>query len=327
MNLSPRWRALIPSGTTLGLLLVLGIFTLLLGLRGELGSFFSRSNLQNLLKQSTVPVLVALGLLLIMISGGIDLSVGSVLALVTVVTVLAYNAVLRDSGSRDLASAAGIAAGIAAGGAAGLVNGLVITTLRVSPFVTTLGMYSVARGMAHWLTDKTMIPLDGRTPNWMRLYERQDFYNPGIWSALLLAVLVWLLLRQTVLGRHCFAIGSNEATARLCGVPVAWRKIVIYTLAGLLTGWAGVVYFARTGAGDPNGHEQLTLEVIAAVVIGGASLNGGRGTVLGTLLGVFLLTALGSVLSFLRLSVDFKLMVIGAVVVLNTALANWQKRE
>src|SRR5262249_48205659 len=113
--------------------------------------------------------------------------------------------------------------------------------------------------------------------------------SPGFWSLVLLALAVAVLLSLTVLGRYCYAIGSNEATARLCGVAIARNKLAIYLLAGLLTGWAGVLSFAHVGSGDPASSQGLELLVIAAVVIGGARLSGGQGTVLGTLLGVLIL--------------------------------------
>jgi ribose/xylose/arabinose/galactoside ABC-type transport system permease subunit len=267
-------------------------------------------------------------MLLIVISGGIDLSVGSVVALVTVTAMQTYEAVLAETDSMDLASLAAIVAGIVTGGVAGLCNGLIITGLRVSPFVTTLGMLSVARGLALLRSDKHRTSFQGETPAWIKVFEQSDPYpilfDPGVWSAVLLAIFVAVLLRYSVLGRHCYAIGSSEATARLCGVPVQRRKVLIYTLAGLLTGWGGVLMFAQYASGDPNSGKDLELNVIAAVVIGGASLSGGRGTVPGTMLGVFLLSALENLLGFLSVAIEWKYIVIGAVVIVNTALARWQ---
>jgi ribose transport system permease protein len=325
---SGRLRVPLPSFATMGLLLILAIFGVLLARRGQLGNFLSPGNLQQLLHQAAVPAVVALGMLLIVISGGIDLSVGSVVALVTVSTMQTYEAVLEQTSSMPTASLAAILAGIATGGVAGLCNGLIITWLRVSPFVTTLGMLSMARGLALLRANKIRTSFKGDTPGWVELLERSDPYpilfDPGVWSAVLLALLVAVLLRYSVLGRHAYAIGSSESAARLCGVPVERRKVLIYTLAGLLTGWAGVLVFAQTASGDPNAGQGLELNVIAAVVIGGASLAGGRGTVAGTLLGVFLLSILESLLIFLDAAIQWKFIVIGAVVIVNTALTRWQ---
>src|SRR5207253_113551 len=153
------------------------------------------------------------------------------------------------------ASLLAVAAGVATGGLCGLVNGLVITGLRVTPFVATLGMLSVARGVAYWWTNKLTLTIKGPTPGWVKAVSygtpKTGLFDPGVWSVLVLAVVVAVLLRRTVLGRYCYAIGSSEATARLCGVPVGRSKVVLYAVAGMLTGWAGVLLFAHTGTGNP----------------------------------------------------------------------------
>jgi ribose/xylose/arabinose/galactoside ABC-type transport system permease subunit len=389
------------SGPLLGLLVVLGVFIALVlaksGLAGLL-RFLSVSNAQVLVHDNTIPAVVALGMLLIMISGGIDLSVGSVVALVTVVTMWVYRLVYAGPGqvpllgglhsewhgthSVPLASAAAVVAGVATGGLCGLVNGSVITTLRLSPFVATLGMYSIARGLAFWLSNRTVMTFPGgRPPGWVdaltetsspyqagltgtwalgvlaagtvalllvavglrrggwRVYTLAAvvlaaavvvsflFFYPGFWSLLLLALGTAALLHFTVLGRYCYAIGSNEATARLCGVPIARNKVVLYTLAGLLTGWAGVLSFAHMSSADPGSSMGLELVVIAAVVIGGASLNGGQGTVLGALIGVLILGILENGVSAFNVPVEVKWILIGVIIIANTALSQWQRRQ
>ncbi len=321
------------SGPLLGLLLVLGTFILLIGLKGgdELGAFLGFRNLQVLVYVIAVPGIVALGMLLIIVSGGIDLSVGSVVALVTVVTMQLYRLLYAQTGSVALASLGAVPAGIAVGGACGLVNGLCITRLGVTPFVATLGMYSVARGLALWLAERQMLAFPiGARPGWVdaltQVHPEWGGFNPGFWSLVVLAVLVAVVLRYSLLGRYCYAIGSNEAAARLCGVPVAFHKTALYGVAGLLAGWAGVLSFARTG-GNPSGQTGLELEVIAAVVIGGASLSGGRGTVLGTLLGVLVLGILENGVSMFDVPIEVKYILIGAIIVVNTALGQWQQRR
>jgi ribose/xylose/arabinose/galactoside ABC-type transport system permease subunit len=136
-----------------------------------------------------------------------------------------------------------------------------------------------------------------------------------------------VVLRYTVFGRYCYAIGSNEATARLCGVPIERNKVRIYTLAGVLTGWAGLLVFAHGTSGDPNAGVGLELDVIAAVVIGGASLSGGQGSVLGTLLGVLILSVLENGVSFFNVPVEVKHILIGGIIIANTALSQWQRRR
>jgi ribose/xylose/arabinose/galactoside ABC-type transport system permease subunit len=321
-----RWL----SGPMLGLAAVLILFVLLLHWEGKLDRFLSLGNLQVLLHTNSVSAVAALGMLAVIISGGIDLSVGSVVALVTVVTMQTYRA-LEGSRVQTVASLVAVAAGVGAGGLAGLVNGLTITRLRVTPFVATLGMLSVARGLAVWLSGRQTISFPGARPAWVdalsRVSSSRYLFDPGVWSALVLAVLMALVLRLTVFGRHCYAIGSNEMTARLCGIAVERTKVWIYTLAGLLTGWAGILFFAQSSGGDPTCGVGLELEVIAAVVIGGASLSGGQGGVFGTLTGVLILAILENGVNLFGVALEVKYILIGAIVIVNTALSQWQRRR
>jgi ribose transport system permease protein len=325
----PAWRLPL-SGPLLGLLAMLLLFVLLLAGRGGLADYLSLYNLQQVMHNSTVLAVVALGMLLVVVSGGIDLSVGSVAALATVTTVQTYLATMAASGSPALASLAGALVGVATGGLCGLFNGWAITGLKLSPFVATLGMMSVARGAASWLSDKTTVMLRD-PPSWVRSLNRIGhpwlFFDPGVYILAVLAVLMLVLLRTTVFGRYCYAIGSNEATARLCGVDVGRTKIWIYVIAGLLTGWAGVLTCAQTTSGDPRLRAGLELEVIAAVVIGGASLSGGRGTVGGALLGVLIWTVLDNGIGYCGLPVDVKYILMGGLLLVNTALSQWQQRR
>ncbi len=327
----PRRRPATVPWPMLALLLILGVFAAGLWERGQLLNFLSWANFQGLLYQSAVPLVVALGMLLVIISGGIDLSVGSVAALVTVVTMLTFNDLRERTGSAELAGLAAVAAGVGVGTLCGLVNGLSVTVLRVSPFVATLGMFGMARGVGVWLADRKTVPFQGDRPEWVRTLAtvgpKATLLNVGVWSALLLCVLTALLLRRTVFGRHVYAVGSNEATARLCGVAVERTKVLIYTLAGLLTGWAGILLFAQVNSGNADSGVNLELNVIAAVVVGGASLAGGRGGVGGTLFGVLALGALERAVSFLQAAVEVKLVLIGGIVVLSTALGQWQRRR
>jgi ribose transport system permease protein len=351
-RVAPRPRAFfrLPalSGPMIGLGVVLGVFIALLWARGGLDTFLSVGNAQVLVHDNTIAAVVGLGMLLVIISGGIDLSVGSVVALVTVVTMWTYRLtyagpgsvpLLHDAGwhwpgthSVGLASAAAVLAGVATGGLCGAFNGAMVTALRLPPFVATLGMFSIARGLAFWVSDRHPISFPGGArPGWVDALAETSapyaVFYPGFWSLVLLAVGVACLLRFTVLGRYCYAIGSNEATSRLCGVPIGRSKLAIYTLAGLLTGWAGVLSFAHVGSGDPSGNVGLELTVIAAVVIGGASLNGGQGTVLGALLGVLILGILENGVTAFNVPVEVKYILIGAIILANTALGQWQRRQ
>jgi ribose transport system permease protein len=341
----------------LGLVAVLTVFIILIGWQGEpdaLATFLSARNLQVLVDSITPKAVLALGMLLIIVSGGIDLSVGSVVALVTVVTMVVYRQAYGFTGSVGSASAIAVTAGVGVGGLCGLANGAIVTGLRVGPFVATLGMMSIARGLAYWLADRKSISFGAtQRPGWLdalpsflglanrpwhgyapkpgwvdtlaETFPDRGFFNPGSWSLVPLALFIFLLLRATVLGRYCYAIGSNEATARLCGVSINRTKVTIYALAGLLAGWAGVLSFTQVG-GQPSGSMGLELEVIAAVVIGGASLSGGQGGVGGVLLGVLILGILNNGVNQFHLPVEIQYILIGAIIIVNTALSRWRQR-
>jgi ribose/xylose/arabinose/galactoside ABC-type transport system permease subunit len=328
---APTFRpSAVLTGPVLGLLTVLVLFVILIGTKGELGKFLHRNNIQIIAHEATIPAVVALGMLLVIISGGIDLSVGSVVALVSVVTMQVYRHLYTGPESMGMASAVAVLAGIAIGGLCGLTNGLVITRLRLPPFVATLGMFSIARGLAVWLSGRQLLAFRRDTqPEWVGTLAQVHapaFFNPGFWSFVALAVATAVLLRRTVLGRYVYAIGSSEATARLCGVPVDRTKVIVYTLAGLLTGWGGVLLFAHGASGDPSGAEMLELRVIAAVVIGGASLTGGRGTVLGTVLGVLTLELLNNGVALFNVPIEAQHILIGLIIIANTALIQWRDR-
>jgi len=332
-NVPTPGRAFLPmlSGPLLGLIGVLLLFTALIGSKGELDKFWSLPNIQVLSHEITIPGVVALGALLVILSGGIDLSVGSVVALVTVATMQIYRLLYAQLGPGVQTNLLAVTCGILTGGACGLANGLVITRLRVPPFVATLGMLSIARGLAIWLSGRRVIAFPGSDPDWVKAFNQVDpgviVFNPGFWSLVLLAILTVLLLRCTIWGRYIYAVGSNEATARLCGVPIAGTKVLVYTLAGLLTGWAGILHFAHGTSGDPSAAVGLELEVIAAVVVGGARLQGGQGTVFGTLLGILIIGVLGNGVNLYNVPVEVQYILIGMIIIANIALSQWRSRE
>jgi ribose transport system permease protein len=182
---------------------------------------------------------------------------------------------------------------LAFGALAGALNGALVVGLRIAPFIATLGTMSALRGIAKGLADEQKIDAPARgLDTWMAIIPGERLVPYGVWLALAAAVVCALLLGYTRLGRHAVAVGSNELTARLCGVPVARVRLTIYALGGLLAGLAGVLEFSTLTVGDPTDSVGLELEAIAAVVIGGGSLSGGQGSVSGTLIGALLLTVI-----------------------------------
>lgn len=297
------------------------IFTLFAIIGPE--SFSSTSNLETIARQTAIVGSAALGMTLIIISGGIDLSVGSMIALVTVVI-----AALLQAGVDPLLAALG---GIAVGAFCGFVNGFLITRLKVVPFIVTLGTYLVVRGAAKGFAHEQRIdaPL-----TWLKELlaalppgEAWRIVPWGVWLTVALALLVAGVLIYTRIGRHVFAIGSNEQTARLCGIPVERVKVIVYLLGGAFAGVAGVLQFSRLTVGDPTVAMGVELDVIAAVVIGGGSLNGGEGSILGSIVGALIMTVIRSGCAQMGLPNWVQEMVTGCIIVLAVAIDRWRQRR
>ena len=273
-------------GPFFGLLLVLGLFSLSAEVRPHL---FTGGSLKMILIQTVIVALGALGMTMIIISGGIDLSVGSVVALTSVL-----GAALLLKG---IAPPLVVLVCVLGGAAVGLVNGSVIAGFKMMPFIVTLGMMGVVRGLAKWLAGNQTVNYPASSLNdLMARVAPTEFFPlpPGVWIAVVLAVAVSVLMTRTVFGRYIFAIGSNEATARLCGIRIQRHKILIYALAGVFFSLAGVMQLSRLTQGDPTVAVGLELDIIAAVVIGGASLSGGTGSILGSMIGALIMAVLRS---------------------------------
>ncbi|MEM9691960.1 MAG: ABC transporter permease [Myxococcota bacterium] len=243
--------------------------------------------LETMIRQTVVVSILAVGMTLVIIKGGIDLSVGSVVALTTVVCARVSQ---TDPGLGPV-----VLAGLAVGLAAGLLNGILVAWLRITPFIVTLATMSILRGAAKGIADQKMIDAHAYGLDaWMSALPEESYalFPPGVWLAAVVAVGVGLLLHFTPLGRHIVAIGSNALTARLCGVSVERVTAITYALMGLLGGLAGLMEFATLTVGDPTDSVGLELDVIAAVVIGGGSLAGGRGSVAGAVFGALLMTVI-----------------------------------
>jgi ribose/xylose/arabinose/galactoside ABC-type transport system permease subunit len=295
-------------GPFLGLVLVAIVFTSMAG-----AQFLDPGNLDLMARQTAIVCMAAIGMTAVIIAGGIDLSVGSLISLTTVVV-----AVLLRDGASPLVAAVG---GVAASAACGLVNGLLITRLRVVPFIVTLGTMLIVRGMAKGLADERRVEAPMTWLNDLLRASTGTWALPsGIWLVVFFGVVVAILLQFTRLGRHIFAIGSNERMARLCGVPIDRTNVIVYTLIAALAGLAGVLQFSKLAVGDPTVAVGLELDVIAAVIIGGGSLLGGRGTIIGTAIGAGIMTVIQVGCSQLGLANWVQQIVTGSIIVIAVAI-------
>jgi ribose/xylose/arabinose/galactoside ABC-type transport system permease subunit len=330
-------------GPFLGLVLITALFAIL---TRDAGSFLTIYNWRLIAVQTVIVGTAALGMTVIMIAGGIDLSVGSAVALVTVGIAMAIRGfpvnlpLPFEWGSIHLfdvkvALPVALFGGVMLGGLCGLFNGALITRLGVVPFIITLGSLKIFRGLAKWLSESTAVYVPAESKPWWfgRLLATEPqprwlLVAPGVWILLGLSVLLALALRYSLLGRYIYAIGSNEATARVCGINVPMVKNAVYTLAGLATGLAGVMQFVYIdGMGDPVTADGLELQVIAAVVIGGGSLNGGEGTVLGTLIGCLIMSVLNNGCVHAAIPNASQDIIIGAIIVAAVTLDRFRRRR
>lgn len=281
--------------------------------------FLTVQNLSSVARQTAVINIIALGMTLIMISGGIDLSVGSVMAFAGI-----GGTMLLQAGVPLIPSILGA---MLAGMAWGLINALLITLLKVSPFIATLGTMGAARGLTLVITDGMPV---------VRLPDSFGFLGDGnllhvvpmpLAILVSLALLTGFILKYTRLGRYAFAIGSNMEAARYAGIPIRFYLAVVYCFCGALTGLAGMIESSRLMTGQPTAGQGYELSVIAAVVIGGASLSGGEGTVTGTVAGAFLMGLISNGSNLLGVSPFWQQVLIGVVIVLAVAGDEFRKRR
>ncbi|MFF7652897.1 ABC transporter permease [Streptomyces sp. NPDC007983] len=282
--------------------------------------FLTQSNLLNIVDQTAVLGLLALGMTAVIVMGGIDLSVGAVLALATMVV----GWLSHDQGWPLWLSAV---AAIGVAGVCGLANGLGITYTRLPPFIATLAMMSIARGLANVITDGQQIV---GFPDWFDNLSTTRYL--GIFTActaVLAALYVagWAYMRYRSGGRALYAIGGSAEVARLAGIAVKKRTVLVYTVTGLLAGLAGVFLTMRLDSSQPSAGTGYELDTIAAVVIGGASLSGGVGSVTGTLFGVLIIGVLRNGLNLLGVSPFIQQIVIGLVIALAVMLDVLRRRE
>lgn len=307
-------RVLAAFGPAIGLIFAVALFASL-----RFDTFVTVDNFAIMLQQTAVIGAAAIGMTVIIVAGGIDLSVGSTVALVTIVIAL-----LLKQQVGPLVAALG---GILAGGACGAVIGTLVTRLRLLRFIVTLGLMGALRGAAKGLANEQPIYPDETWLNRLMQLGAHGTLPLGVWLTAFLAVLIALMLRYTRFGRHVFAIGSNEQTARLCGVPIERQKVLIYTLGGLFAGVAGLLQFAYLTGGDPTTAVGLELNVIAAVVIGGASLSGGQGTVLGSMIGALIMSVVANGCTKLGMPNWVQEIVTGGIIVAAVLLDQLRQRK
>lgn len=379
------------AGPVLGLVLVLAIFSLLSHRPGEPLVFLSLDNFKDVAVQTTVLAICGIGMTLVIIAGGIDLSIGSIVALSNVTVVLVFNGaffdtVLRVCFGKNVALAwatavilsvltigirawrsrnvlptviavaaswlagwlvfggslavAAFCAGTLIGLACGWINGLLVTATGVVPFIITLGTMEAFRGLTQLLAGSTTVSIDASKEAalegdsaWLRQLATQDpeptwlVVGPGVWLLVISAILAVVMLSRLRLGRYIFAVGSNEEAGRLSGLNVAGVKRWVYSLAGLSAGVAGVIEFSRQSNASPSVHVGLELDVIAAVVIGGGSLRGGQGSILGTIIGAFILRFMRTGCTLSGISEPVQRILVGAIIILAVAIDEWRHRR
>ena len=301
---------------------LLFVFFILLGMiyffvPDNIDNFLSVQNLKTVLKQTVIVGIGAMAMTMIIVSGGIDLSAGSVVALTAVFCAHCVNWLNGEIIILGIFPFPVLFA-ILVGAIIGFLNGTISARLNIAPFIVTLGMMLIARGLAEGFADQSVV----RTPdNWLKTLMMREpnqkwlFFAPGVWINFILFLLTMLLLRCSVFGRYIYALGANEEAAKFSGINIIRYKILIYTIGGAVFGLAGVMSYAEIGDGDPTTAIALELDIIAAVVIGGASLSGGRGSALGSLIGALIITLLYNGCVMLRVDDWVQKVLIGGIIV------------
>ena len=275
-------------------------------------TFVTWNNAIDMAGSCAINLILAVGSTFVIIAGGIDLSVGRLIALTHVLMVAAAAA----TGSLVL----GIGGCLAAGLAAGLFNGAVTVRFRIPSFIVTLGSMMIARGLAMVAAGGHTIACEFRAP-----VELQRYLPIAV--SVLVMLVGHVMLTRTVFGRHVFAVGGNPEAARLCGIKVGRVVVVTFLLSGLCTGLAGLVFWVRQGTGDPLAGDGLELYAIAAVIVGGTSLSGGRGSIIGTFLGALIMGVLAYGLLFVGVPTPWQWVIIGSVVIATVLLDRLKKTE
>ncbi|KOP30115.1 ribose ABC transporter permease [Exiguobacterium acetylicum] len=284
-----------------------GLFAIVLVVSIMEPDFLTLNNLFNILRQVSINALIAFGMTFVILTGGIDLSVGSILALSS-----AFVAGLMTDGMSALIA---VLAGLIVGAVMGALNGMVISLGKVAPFIATLATMTIFRGLTLVYTDGK--PITGLSQGgWFELFGRGYFwiFPVPVLTMLLAFAVLYFILKKTTFGRYTYAIGGNEEAAKLMGIQVNKVKIMIYSLSGLMAALAGIILTSRLNSAQPTAGTSYELDAIAAVVLGGTSLSGGRGWIVGTLIGALIIGTLNNGLNLLGVSSFFQLVVKGLVI-------------
>lgn len=299
--------------------------------RANVDTLFNEARLQIIILQVSIIGIIALGVTQVIISGGIDLSSGSIVgATAMIVMSFAQTALVNGNPNpkaifgdwaMDLPVLAPIVVGLGCGLIAGMINGLLIAYTRIPPFIATLGMMVSARGLSKWWSNGN--PISFPT-------EQYAAIGKGMMPVMIfvtLAILFHLVLRYTVYGKHTYAIGSNEDAARMSGIKVARHKVIVYTIAGMLASIAAIVLSSKNLTAQAGMGVMYELDAIAMTVIGGVSLQGGRGSIIGTVIGALIFGVIISGFTFLRLDAYYQEMVKGMIIVGAVVLDQWRQRR
>ena len=301
---------------------LLFVFFILLGLififvPDNIDNFLSMQNFKTILKQTVIVGIGALAMTMIIVSGGIDLSAGSVVALTAVFCAHAVNWLDGDIMFLRIIPIP-VLLSVFVGALIGFANGTISARLNIAPFIVTLGMMLIARGLAEGFADQSVV----RTPdNFLKTLMMREpknewmIFAPGVWINFILFLVTMFIMRASIFGRYIYALGANEDAAKYSGINITNYKVLIFTLGGAMFGLAGVMSYAEIGDGDPTTAVALELDIIAAVVIGGASLSGGRGSALGSTIGALIITLLYNGCVMLRVDDWVQKVLIGCIIV------------
>ena len=278
--------------------------------------FFSTRNLLNIGMGVAILGVLAISQTAVIVSGGLDISVGAIVGLTTVAVAMTIEA----SGNAGL----GIFAGVALGALAGLVNGLLVTYGRVNAIIVTLGTMGIFRGVAFILSDGQSISIFDQTFRWIGVGRVLGLPVP-IWVVIAVAIAFWVFLHKSIPGRNLYAIGGNPIVARLSGMNLNRYRVGMYVLSGAVAGIGGILLAARTGSGQPiSGSEGLELEAITAAFLGGTAMQGGKGTVIGALLGVAIIGILNNGMILTAVPTFYQLLAKGSLLILAVLLAEYR---